>query len=132
MSNSSSTTGKIFKKSNSVRLRNKSSLPSPYWQGCHVGGPYNRFFSRRIYMKIEFSSLRREMLLFFITNMAAVTSRANQQFPVCTLLLIANENSIFLRRDVSERIERCNTTIQSLVGNRLFWLVCVIYYSERD
>ena len=46
-------------------------------------------------MKIEFSSLRREMLLFFITNMAVVTSRANQQFPVCTLLLIANENSIF-------------------------------------
>ena len=37
------------------------------------------FFSRRIYMKIEFSSQRREMLLFLITNMAAVTSRANQQ-----------------------------------------------------
>ena len=30
-------------------------------------------------MKIEFSSQRREMLLFLITNMAAVTSRANQQ-----------------------------------------------------
>ena len=31
-------------------------------------------------MKIEFSSQRREMLLFLTTNMAAVTSRANQQF----------------------------------------------------
>ena len=31
-------------------------------------------------MKMEFSSQRREMLLFLTTNMAAVTSRANQQF----------------------------------------------------
>ena len=31
-------------------------------------------------MKIELSSLRREMLLFLTTNMAAVTSRENQQF----------------------------------------------------
>ena len=33
-------------------------------------------------MKIEFSSQRREMLLFLTTNMAAVTSRANQQSTV--------------------------------------------------
>ena len=33
-----------------------------------------------IRMKIEFSSQRREMLLFLTTNMAAVTSRANQQY----------------------------------------------------
>ena len=31
-------------------------------------------------MKIEFSSQRREMLLFLTTNIAAVTSRANQHF----------------------------------------------------
>ena len=31
-------------------------------------------------MKIEFSSQRREILLFLTTNMAAVTSRANQQY----------------------------------------------------
>ena len=31
-------------------------------------------------MKIEFSSQRREVLLFLTTNMAAVTSRANQQY----------------------------------------------------
>ena len=37
------------------------------------------FFSGRIYMKIVFSSQGREMLLFLTTNMAAVTSRANQQ-----------------------------------------------------
>ena len=30
-------------------------------------------------MKIEFSSQRRDMLLFFTSNMAAVTSRSNQQ-----------------------------------------------------
>ena len=33
-------------------------------------------------MKIEFSSQRREMLLFLTTNMSAVTSRANQQYSV--------------------------------------------------
>ena len=33
-------------------------------------------------MKIEFSSQRREMLLFLTTNMAAVRSRANQQLQV--------------------------------------------------
>ena len=35
-------------------------------------------FSRRIYMKIEVTSQRREMLLFLTTKMAAVTSPANQ------------------------------------------------------
>ena len=48
-------------------------------QGGHVGGQNKRIFPRRMYMKIEFSSQRREMLLFLTTNMAAVTSRANQQ-----------------------------------------------------
>ena len=61
------------------------SLISPHyswfattWQGGHVGGQYNRVFSRRIYMEMEFSSQRREILLFLTTNMA-VRSRANQQ-----------------------------------------------------
>ena len=49
------------------------------WQGGHVVGQYNRNFTRKIYMKIDFSSQRREMLLFLTTNMAAVTSRANEQ-----------------------------------------------------
>ena len=40
------------------------------------------FFSGRIYMKIVFSSQGREMLLFLTTNMAAVTSRANQQWNI--------------------------------------------------
>ena len=37
-----------------------------------------KFFSKT-YLKIEFSSQWREMLLLLITNMAAVTSRANQE-----------------------------------------------------
>ena len=44
-------------------------------QGGQVGGQFNRIFSRRMYMKIEFSSQRTEMLLFLTTNMAAVTLR---------------------------------------------------------
>ena len=48
------------------------------WQGGHVGGQNNKIFSRRIYMKKEFSFQGREMLLFLIINMAAATSRANQ------------------------------------------------------
>ena len=44
-------------------------------------GQNNIIFSGRIYMKIElFSSQRRETLLFLTTNMAAVTSLANQQY----------------------------------------------------
>ena len=38
-------------------------------------------------MKIEFSFQRREMLLFLTTNMAAVTSRANQQYVSSFLFL---------------------------------------------
>ena len=38
------------------------------WQGCHVGGQYNRIFSRRIYMKIEFSSQTRGKLLKVLDN----------------------------------------------------------------
>ena len=58
-------------------------------QGRHVGGQYNRIFSRRIYLKMEFSSEKREMLLFFITNMADVTSRSNRQYPQDTQIVIS-------------------------------------------
>ena len=44
-----------------------------------VGGQYNRVCFRRIYMKIEFSSQRREMLFVLDHQHTAVTSRANQQ-----------------------------------------------------
>ena len=38
-----------------------------------------QFCSRTIYIKMEFSFQRREMLLFLTTNMAAVMSGANHQ-----------------------------------------------------
>ena len=61
------------------------------WQGGHVGSQNKRIFPRRIYMKIEFSSQRREMLLFLTTNLAPVTSRANQQpWELIILLKIIN------------------------------------------
>ena len=43
-------------------------------------------------MKIELSSQRREMLLFLTTNMAAVTSRANQQFALVLIGSFSNGN----------------------------------------
>ena len=36
--------------------------------------------TKEIYMEIELSSHRREMLLFLTTNMAGVTSHANHQY----------------------------------------------------
>ena len=45
---------------------------------CWGSIQYN--FSRIINMKIEFGSQRRQMLLFLTTNMAAVTSSADQQY----------------------------------------------------
>ena len=47
------------------------------WQ-CWGSIQYN--FSRIINMKIEFGSQRRQILLFLTTNMAAVTSSADQQY----------------------------------------------------
>ena len=58
-----------------VKVNNTYSWFATTQQGGHVGGRYNR-----IYMKIEFGSQRREMLLFLSSNMAAVTSRTNQQY----------------------------------------------------
>ena len=50
----------------------------PHGKAAMLGrGQNKRIIPRRIYMKIEFSSQRREMLLLLTTNMAAVTSRAN-------------------------------------------------------
>ena len=63
-----------------LSLENTYSWFATTRQGGHIGGRHNRIFSRRIYMKIEFSSQRREILLFLTTNMATVMSRPNQQF----------------------------------------------------
>ena len=67
-------------------LGNVNSWFATMWHGGHVGGQNNGIFSWRIYMKIEFSSQRREKLLFLITNMAAVTFHANQQLHTGELL----------------------------------------------
>ena len=56
-------------------------------------GQYNEIFSRRIYMENEFSSQGREMLLFLTTNIAVVTSRANQQYDLFDLINNQNEYS---------------------------------------
>ena len=49
-------------------------------------------FSRRIYIKIEVTSQRREMLLFLTTKMAAVTSPANQKFKGSLFIISKNKN----------------------------------------
>ena len=52
----------------------------PRDKAAMLGVKTKEYFLLRICMKIEtFSSQRREMLLLLTTNMAAVTSRANQQ-----------------------------------------------------
>ena len=43
-------------------------------------------FFRRIYMKMEFLSQRREMFLFLTTNIAAMTSRANRQYDMYLII----------------------------------------------
>ena len=49
-------------------------------------------FSRRILMKIEVTSQRREMLFFLITDMAAVTSPANQQYKGSLFIISKNKS----------------------------------------
>lgn len=63
------------------------------WQGGHVGGQYNTILFRRNCMKIEFSSQRRETVLFLTTNMAAVTSRANQQYNTSAAAVNKHKNT---------------------------------------
>ena len=46
-------------------------------------------------MKIEFSSQRRGMLLFLSTNIAAMTSRANQQYGSSHLMVGIVKNGKF-------------------------------------
>ena len=46
------------------------------WQGGHVGGQYNKQIFQRIYVKVVFSSQRRETLLFLITDTADVSLNA--------------------------------------------------------
>ena len=52
----------------------------PRDKAAMLGVRKKELFSRRIYMKIEVTSQRREMLLFLTTKMAAVTSPANQNY----------------------------------------------------
>ena len=51
------------------------------WYGGHVGGQYNKnYLFSKIYMKMEFSFQRIEIFGFLTTDMASMTSRANQQY----------------------------------------------------
>ena len=52
----------------------------PCYKAAMLGVSTIVFFCRRIYLKIEFSSHRREIHLFLTISMAAVTSCANLQF----------------------------------------------------
>ena len=61
------------------------------WQGGHVEGQNNRIFSWRIYLKTELSYQRREMLLFLTSNMAALTSRASQQWPLFSMVFLLQQ-----------------------------------------
>ena len=48
-----------------------TAAASTKWQGGHVVSQNNRIFPGKINMKTEFSSQRREILLFLATSMAA-------------------------------------------------------------
>ena len=95
---------------NSLRKWGAYSWFATTWQGGHVGGQNKRIFPRRIYMKIEFSSQRREMLLFLTTNIAAVTSRANQQY--------LRENKVLIcQQGYRRRGERLNDNVTARQNN---------------
>ena len=96
--------GGSIKASKSVKIRNHVrkqerqrwclDVPIPGLQprqkAAMLGDQYNRIFPRRIYMKMEFSSQKREMPLFSTSNMAAVTSRANQLWHMIISIVIVS------------------------------------------
>ena len=51
-------------------------------------------------MKMEFRSQRREMRLFLVTTMAAMTSRANQQYPAVLRIIVWQCFAFFLRQSL--------------------------------
>ena len=60
-------------------------------------------------MKMEFCSQRIEMCLFLATTMAAMTSRANQQYPagvtqLCYQLLCDNVQPFYVKHSVCHRL----------------------------
>ena len=57
-----------------------------------LGVNKKELFSRSIYMKIEVTSRRREMLLFLTTKMAAVTSPANQKYKGSLFIISKNKS----------------------------------------
>ena len=52
------------------------------WQGGRAVGQNNKFFFHRTCMKSEFSSQRRETVLFSSNSMATVTSAENQRYVI--------------------------------------------------
>ena len=49
----------------------------------HAGVQNKRKYDHIICIKMEVNSQRRKILLFLYTNMAAITSNANQQAAIC-------------------------------------------------
>ena len=64
----------------------------PRDKAAMLGVRKKELFSRRIYMKIEVTSQRREMLLFLTTKMAAVTSPANQKYKGSLFIISKNKS----------------------------------------
>ena len=82
-------------------------------------------------MKIEFSSQRREMLLFLTTNMAAVTSHANQEYRV------AFRGSLLPRRFVFRMAEASAKRVtgdepQRTMGRDLPAFLCAHIFIKRE
>ena len=110
------------------------------WQGGHECSVNTKeFFSRRIYMKMEFSSPRRKMLLFLTTNMAAVTSRANHAVlnknQSCQLSRIIQETPDFgpylpvsrLESDISRIIAKVAIFCRLNFPTIKFQIFCVVW-----
>ena len=67
----------------------------PRDKAAMLGVRKKELFSRRIYMKIEVTSQRREMLLFLTTKMAAVTSPANQKYKESLFNVSKNKKPLY-------------------------------------
>ena len=63
-----------------------------------LGVSKKELFSRRIYMKIEVTSQRRDMLLFLTAKMAAVTSPANRKNNGSLFIISKNKSLRILDR----------------------------------
>ena len=117
----------------------KWGLGDDRWLHCrHVGVQNKRKFVHIVCIKMEVKSQRRKKLLFLYTNMAAMTSHANNQYEYKTVTKIQTLCSVGQAKAIVDQLIQTQWVSQwenqrfGAQRPRGFWRVLKFYASERE